>query len=357
MQKIILTGGGTAGHITPNIALLPYLRQFDIHYIGAADSLEQKLIQAFPYVTFHAVTCVKLVRSFSGKNFTIPFKLIKGISECKKLLKELQPAVIFSKGGYVGLPVSLAAKKNYPLVLHESDFSLGLANKLAAKKCKFLCTSFSTLAKSYPNGIFTGSPIRNELYFGSADIAKKQSGLTTNSKPNLLIMGGSLGATAINNAVSGSINELCAYFNIIHICGTNNEQSAKHADYFSMGYCSNIADYFSWADFCLSRGGANSLAELIALKIPSLIIPLPKGNSRGDQEDNANYYKSLGVISVLNQSDLTAGTLMSALLTLKSAAPTLKANMVLAPSPDGTRKIAAILTNFLHNSLLKPHIN
>lgn len=346
MKKILLTGGGTAGHITPNIALLPYLRNFDIHYAGAPDSMEKQLISGYPFVTFHEISCVKLVRGFSPKNVAIPFKLLKGINQSKKLLKELEPTVIFSKGGFASLPVMLAAGKKFPLILHESDFSMGLANKMGSKNCKYICTSFLSLSEQFDNGIYTGTPLRQEIYYGNKSIALLQSGLCENGKPNLLIMGGSQGAEAINQAIFSAVNELTAYFNVVHIVGKKNEHKLSHSSYCQIAYCTNISDYFKWADFAVSRGGANAIAELVALKKPSLIIPLPKGNSRGDQEDNAKYYKDLGCINVLAQEKLTGGTLMSELLQLKKDAEKLVKAIYAAPSSDGTRKIATLLNSY-----------
>lgn len=340
MDNIILLGGGTAGHITPNIALLPFLNGFNIHYVGAKDSLEQQLIAEHPSVTFHPITCVKLVRGFDLRNLAIPFKLSKGKSEAKKLLKEINPKVIFSKGGYVSLPVMLV-NKSAPMILHESDFSMGLANKMVAKKCKYVCTSFENLADTLENGICTGSPLRQELYFGDKKIAEKECGLT--GRRNLLIMGGSLGAKAINEVVSNSLNELCCYFDIVHITGKGNTQNISHPHYFQLPYTSRITDYFAWADFCISRGGANSIFELIAKQIPSLIIPLPKGNSRGDQVDNAEYFLKKGYVKVLSQDSLTAGTLMSEMMSLIKNENVLIENMKKANNIDGTRKIAELI--------------
>lgn len=304
MKKIILTGGGTAGHITPNIALVPYLSDYEIHYIGQSNSMEQKMVsRECKNVIFHAIECVKFRRSICLDNLKIPFRLHKSKCQAKALLEEIKPCCIFSKGGYVALPIMLAADKNIPKILHESDFSMGLANKLTAKKCTYVCTSFKELADKFDNGICTGAPLRQSLYF-SNPLGAERDKTFSSSKKNLLIMGGSLGSNAINDAVADSIDALCNNYNIIHITGKNQKHNITHSGYKSIDFCSNIGDYFAWADMCVSRGGANSIFELVALKIPSLIIPLPKKVSRGDQVDNANYFEKMGLVEVLDQTKM-----------------------------------------------------
>lgn len=347
MNTIILTGGGTAGHIAPNIALLPHLRNYEIHYCGAENSMEQKMLSAYHQVTFHALPCIKFHRSISPKNLKIPFVLHSGISKAKKLIKELNPRVVFSKGGYAALPMAMAAnKKKVPLVIHESDMSMGLSNRLVAKKSRYVCTSFPSLAEKYENGFFTGTPIRGELYNGRAEAIERKFGFVKNGKKNLLVFGGSQGAKAINDALESVLHEICAYFNVLHIAGKH-AYSGTEPNYKRTEFCDCMADCYAWADYAVCRAGAGTLSEITALKIPSLVIPLPKsGSSRGDQQQNADYYRNLGEISVLNQDELTGGTLMSGALNLIKNGGELKRAMIENPSADGTRKIAELLNSF-----------
>ncbi len=348
MKTIILTGGGTAGHIAPNLALLPFLNNYEVHYCGAADSMEEKMVAACPRVKFHALPCIKFCRSFSPKNLKIPFVLSSGIKKAKKLMREINPVVVFGKGGYAALPAVLAANKlRVPLIIHESDISMGLSNKLAAKKARKVCTNFPSLAESLDNGMFTGMPIRQELYRGKKENIIFKHNFPINSKPNLLIFGGSQGALALNKAVEGAINELCAYFNVLHIAGKH-EFDGKHANYRRLEFCDYMADCYAWADYVVCRAGAGTLAEITALKIPAITVPLPKSDtSRGDQQQNAAYYKSLGTVEVLNQDELTCGTLVSQTTALIRKRGALIEAMNKAPCPDGTRKIAELLNSFL----------
>lgn len=343
-KKIILTGGGTAGHVMPNLALLPYLTAFDeIHYIGSVGGMEEGLIKPnAPDVIYHEIPCVKLKRQFTLSNLAIPVKLIKSINAAKKLIKQIAPDVIFSKGGFVGLPVTLAAKKT-PVVLHESDLKLGLANKLALKKCDKLLTSFDIGGKK---AVCTGAPLRREIYSGDRLRALKVCGLTA-PRPYLLVTGGSLGAKAINDAVYSAMDELTARFNVIHITGKNNENGLKHAGYFQIGFTDRINDFFALSDFVLTRGGANTLFEIAALNKPALIVPLPKGASRGDQIDNAEYFASRGYARVLAQENMNAQTLLSSLSELKDSRTQIKNALSRATDIDGTVKIAKILTAYI----------
>ena len=340
MEKIILTGGGTAGHITPNIALLPFLKEFEIHYVGQPDSMEQELIGKESGVIFHPLESVKLVRSASLGNLAVPFKLLKAKSEAKKLLSEIKPKVIFSKGGYVALPVMLAAK-GIPLILHESDLSMGLANKLVVKKCRFACTSFASTAEQFPNGICTGSPLRQSVYNGKKGTAENICGLR--GRKNLLVFGGSLGAAAVNEAVYKAVKNLTEHFDVVHIVGKKNVKTVDCPRYFQIPFTDKIADFFAWADLCVSRGGANALFELAALRKPTLVIPLPKGNSRGDQIDNAKYFEKAGCMRVLLQENLTPDSLLREILELDREKFTLTENMRSLSGVDGTAEIARLI--------------
>lgn len=347
MNTIILTGGGTAGHIAPNIALLPYLKNYEIHYCGEAGGMEEKLLAPYKEVKFHALPCIKFRRSLSPANFKVPFVLMRGISEAKKLIGEIKPKVVFGKGGYAALPVALAAAaQNIPLIIHESDFSMGLSNRLVAKKCRYVCTSFPSLAEKFDNGIHTGTPLRRELYTGSAQSIYTGFGLKPNGKPNLLVFGGSQGALALNRALESNLDEMCKRFNILHIAG-NHEYLGTHEGYARAKFSDRMADCYAWADFVICRAGAGALAEIVALKKPALVIPLPKSTtSRGDQQQNAEYYRSMGTVLTLEQNELVGDALVREADKLVKAKERLIEAMKKAPNPDGTRRIAQLLNNF-----------
>lgn len=347
MNTVILTGGGTAGHIAPNIALLPYLRNCEVHYCGEAGGMEEKMLSAYPAVHFHALPCIKFRRSLSPANCKVPFVLCQGIHEAKKLFAQIEPRVVFSKGGYAALPVALAAtQKKIPLIVHESDVSMGLSNRLVAKKSRYVCTSFPHLAEKYQNGIFTGTPIRKELYDGRAANVERTFGFTPNGKPNLLVFGGSLGALTVNKLLEGALNEICARFNVLHIAGKH-PFDGKHANYRRATFCDTMADCYAWADYIVCRAGAGTLAEVVALRKPALVIPLPKSDtSRGDQQQNAAYYRERGLIDVCEQVDLTHDSFIVRVTALPQKRDTLLQAMRTAPSPDGTRRIAELINNF-----------
>ncbi len=345
MATIILTGGGTAGHVTPHLAILPYLKNdFDkIYYIGSENGIEKNIIKN-ANIPYYSVPCAKLNRTFTFKNFTIPLKLISGYIKAGKILDTLKPDIIFSKGGYVSVPTILAAKKRkIPIIAHESDYTIGLANKLTAKYCKKVLTSFSETAKSLKNGEYVGPPIRKNLFTDKNKDALEYFGFTGN-KPILLVTGGSQGATVINDAVRNSLADLLPKFDIIHICGKGNlSAKIKNNGYFQAEYLTNIELAFSICSVCISRAGSNTVFELLALKIPSILIPLPKGNSRGDQILNAEYFQKLGLVSVLPQNVLTPKSLVYAVNSTYSNRLNLRRHFDSSPITDSSRQISRLL--------------
>ncbi len=345
MAKIILTGGGTAGHVTPHLAILPYLKNdFDsIYYIGSENGIEKNIITQVD-IPYYSVPCAKLNRNFTVSNFTIPLKLISGYVKAGKILDRLKPDIIFSKGGYVSVPTILAAKKRkIPIIAHESDYTIGLANKLTAKYCKKVLTSFKETAKELKNGEYVGPPIRKSLFSQKNNEAYKFFGFTGN-KPILLITGGSQGAMAINNAVRNALSELLPKYDIIHICGKGNlTDTIKNNGYFQTEYLTNIELAFSICSVCISRAGSNTVFELLALKIPTILIPLPKGNSRGDQVLNAEYFQKLGLVSVLPQNVLTPESLINAVNSTYANRHNLQRNFEKAKINDSSRQISRLL--------------
>ena len=314
MSKIILCGGGTAGHVMPNVALLPQLKKhFDeIHYIGT-NGIEKNIIQQYPFVKYHEIECVKLVRSLTPKNLLIPFKLIKSINTCKKIIKEIKPNVIFSKGGYASLPIVLASK-NIPVIAHESDYTMGLANKIIYRKTKTMFFSFEETAGKYNKGILSGPPIRDSILNGNKLKAKNIANFT-NNLPTILVVGGSMGAKGLNELIYRNIKEICKEFNVVHITGKYNS-NIKHQNYFQINYAENIEDYLALCDIVVSRAGSNAIFEFLALQKPMLLIPLPKASSRGDQILNAQYFEKHGWAITKEQEKIEDKELIKSIRTL-----------------------------------------
>jgi len=319
MKKIILTGGGTAGHVTPNLALIPKLINagYDIEYIGSYNGIEKELVSNCN-IAYHGIASGKLRRYFSLKNFSDPFRVLKGYSEAKKLIKTIKPDVLFSKGGFVSVPVVYAAAKQHvPVIIHESDMTPGLANKLASKMATYVCCNFPETVKYLPEGkgICTGSPIRSNLLLGNPNKGHEFTKIPS-GKPVLLVIGGSLGAGAINTALREALDDLLPSYNIVHICGKGkmDERLAGLEGYVQYEYISNeLPDVFAMADFVLSRAGANSICEFLALKKPMLLVPLSSKASRGDQILNAKSFKKQGFAEVLYEEDLNKESLVNAL--------------------------------------------
>jgi UDP-N-acetylglucosamine--N-acetylmuramyl-(pentapeptide) pyrophosphoryl-undecaprenol N-acetylglucosamine transferase len=340
-KRIVLTGGGTAGHVTPNLALIPHLREsgWDIHYIGTADGIERKLIGALPDVEYHSVPSGKLRRYIDIKNLTDPFRVIAGVGKAFALVGDIKPDVVFSKGGFVSVPVVYGAwMRRVPVVLHESDITPGLANKITAPFAKAVCATFPEAAKALGSkGVLTGTPIRETLFKGS-----RARGLALAAfdgrKPVLLMMGGSTGAASVNAALREALPNLLQTFDVMHICGKGNADAslAKTPGYRQFEYLdAQLPDAFAAASVMLSRAGANALSEILALRIPALLVPYPLGASRGDQILNAASFESRGFSRVLPQEKMTADTLSRALLELYRDRAGLIAAMQKEPASNG----------------------
>ena len=322
MKRIVLTGGGTAGHVTPNIALIPRLRElnYDICYIGSYDGIEKKLIEEF-HIPYYGISSGKLRRYFDPKNFSDPFKVLKGIGEARRTLKELKPDIVFSKGGFVSVPVVLAAKRlHIPVIIHESDLTPGLANKICIPSSAKVCCNFPETLSHLPAGkaVLTGSPIRQELLRGNAIAALEFCHFTAN-KPVILVMGGSLGSAAINDTIRGVLPELLKNFQVIHLCGKGklDPHLTDVQGYVQFEYIKDeLRDLFALADIVISRAGANAICELLALHKPNILIPLSAKASRGDQILNARSFEAQGFSIVLEEESVTNLTLLNAIQTL-----------------------------------------
>ncbi|MBQ1823424.1 MAG: undecaprenyldiphospho-muramoylpentapeptide beta-N-acetylglucosaminyltransferase [Lachnospiraceae bacterium] len=351
MKKIVLTGGGTAGHVTPNIALMPALKEagYEITYIGSKKGMEKGLIEATG-TKYYGISSGKLRRYFDWKNFSDPFRVMNGFFEAKRILRKIKPDVIFSKGGFVSVPVVLAAKAlHIPAVIHESDMTPGLANRIALRGATTVCCNFpETVEKIQGNrAIWTGTPIRQELFSGDANRGLSFCGFdSANDKPVLLIIGGSQGSVFINNAVRGSLDELLKDFRIIHLCGKGNlDESLKNREgYAQYEFISKeLPDLFAAADIIISRAGANAIFELLALKKPNILIPLGLNASRGDQILNARSFEKQGFSKVLEEESVTAELLTDTVRKVYADRDQYILAMEASPSGDSIAKIVNIL--------------
>lgn len=318
MQKIVLTGGGSAGHVTPNLALLPSLRALcDVVYIGT-DGIERRLLQNTG-VPFYTVKAPKLVRGSLFANLALPVRFALSLRAARRALRAIRPAAVFSKGGYAALPVAWAAASlHIPVVTHESDLSPGLANKLIARRARAALTSFPETAAKLPRGRYAGSPVRPELLRADRAAALRKYGFS-GGKPVLLCFGGGSGSAALNAALEGALPALLPRFDVLHLCGkagaSDKNKSALSAKdgYVRLEFERDMASAYAAADLALARAGSNTVFELLALKKPSLLVPLENKRTRGDQVENALYFQRRGLVRVLRERDLSPAVLPAAL--------------------------------------------
>ena len=355
MKKIVLTGGGTLGHVTPHLSLIPHLQRagYEIHYIGTEKGMEAAKIRSVEGVTYHAVKSGKLRRYFSWQNFTDPFRVLAGMFQSAALMGKIKPDVVFSKGGFVAVPVVFGAWLNrIPVLCHESDLTPGLANKLCKPFAKKIATTFPECAAALgPKAEMTGTPLRPELFRGSR--AKGLSLLHFDgSRPILMMMGGSSGAQAVNAALRAALPELTREFDVAHICGKGNLDASLEG---TPGYTqvefldADLPDALAACDLVLSRAGANALCEFQALAKPLLLVPYPKGASRGDQILNAQSLEKRGLCRVLLQENMTAETLIAALHQTWHDRDALIAAVKAAPPADGTKRVLEMIEEVQQN--------
>ncbi len=349
MKKIILTGGGTAGHVTPNIALLPRLRElgYEVHYIGSYEGIERQLATqcGLPY---YGISSGKLRRYFDWRNFTDPAKVLKGYAQARKILKKIQPNIVFSKGGFVTVPVVFAARRlKIPVIIHESDMTPGLANKLAIPNASKVCCSFPETLKYLPEGkaVWTGSPIRGELLSGD-----REAGLAlchfSEGKPVVMVVGGSSGSRFINETVRASLPELLPDYQVVHLCGKGNlDESLRDLEgYAQIEYAGReMRDLFAAADAVVSRAGANAIFELLALRKPNLLIPLSASASRGDQIMNARSFERQGFSLVAEEENLDSKSLTGAIRELFQNRGRFVAAMEKSELPDSVEAITQLI--------------
>ncbi len=348
MKRIVLTGGGTAGHVTPHLALLPHLLEegYEIHYIGTEEGIEHGMMTR-EGVAYHAVKSGKLRRYFDWKNFTDPFRVIAGAFQSARLMGKLKPDVCFSKGGFVSVPVVVGAwLHRVPTLCHESDLTPGLANRICAKFAKKIATTFPECAQALGGkAVCTGTPMRPELFSGSREKGLSLCGFS-GDRPILMMMGGSMGAQRVNEALRAALPRLLETMDVVHLTGKGNLDESLTAlpGYRQYEFLSDeLPHALACADLILSRAGSNAICEFQALKKPMLLVPYPKGASRGDQILNAESFRSRGLCHVLLQENMTADTLYDAILALAADRDNLIRNLTQAPPADGTEAVLRVI--------------
>ncbi len=351
MKKIVFTGGGTAGHVTPNIALIDRLQKegWEITYIGSKNGIEKQLIENLG-IPYYGISSGKLRRYFDWKNFTDPFRVLWGCREAKKIMKRISPDVCFSKGGFVTVPVVRAAAKcKVPAIIHESDMTPGLANRLSMRYATKVCCNFEeTLANLGGKGVHTGTPIRKELFEGNRLQGLKLAGFSA-AKPVLLVVGGSTGAVKVNQAVRSLLVKLLPKYQILHLCGKGKMDEAYQGleGYVQLEYADKeMKDFFAMADVVISRAGANAICELLALRKPNILIPLSANASRGDQILNAASFEKQGFSYVLQEEAVTDESLMTAITEVFENREKYIGKMQESPVGDATEQIVALIKSF-----------
>ena len=349
MKHIVLTGGGTAGHVTPNIALIPRLKElgYTISYIGSYEGIEKKLIEELG-IPYYGISSGKLRRYFDLKNFSDPFRVLKGFSQARKILKDLKPDVVFSKGGFVTVPVVIAAKRlKIPALIHESDMTPGLANKLCLSSASKICCNFPETVNNLPadKAVLTGTPIRQELLSGNADAGRKFCGFTAD-KPVIMVIGGSLGAASVNDNVRKILPELLKEFQVIHLCGKGKMDESLNGTegYVQYEYIKEeLPDLFALSDVVISRAGANAICEISALHKPNLLIPLSANASRGDQILNARSFEKQGFSMVLEEEEITDEKLLDTIHQLYKNRHTFEEAMAGSKQMDSIHHIFSLI--------------
>ena len=352
MKRIVLTGGGTAGHVTPNIALIPGLKErgYEIFYIGSYNGIEKKLIEDMN-IPYYGISTGKLRRYFDLKNISDPFRVLKGIHEAREILKKIRPDIIFSKGGFVAVPVALAASNlKIPLLIHESDMTPGLANRICIPYAVKVCCNFPETRDSLPEGkaFVTGTPIRQELLHGDADAGREFCGFNR-EKPVLMVIGGSQGSVFVNTKIREALPELLKNWQIVHLCGKGNlDDSLDHTPgYRQYEYIKEqLPDLFAMADVVVSRAGANAICEISALAKPNLLIPLGTNASRGDQILNARSFEKQGYSMVLEEENLTEESLLEGVGKLYENRETYRKAMQSSSHTDSIRVILQLIDNY-----------
>ena len=364
MKRILFTGGGSAGHVVPNLAIMRELHYaYSLFYMGTG-GIEQRLIANAGY-PFFRVDCPKLVRAFTVQNLKIPFLLQRAKREALTVLQREKPDLVFSKGGFASYPaVWASAKLKIPVLTHESDLSPGLCTRLIAKKCAYVLTSFPETAKRFSNGKYVGSPVRREVLNGDSARARRKFGFPENDRV-LLVFGGGSGSHALNQALESTLPELLKHFSVLHLTGLstplpqailtdkyesnssesfsqNKAQTQKHV-YVCREFERDMGSAYAAAEVVLCRAGSNTVFELLALKKPGVLVPLSH-SSRGDQLQNARYFAQKGLVKLLPEEQLD---LMCDVICDAAGDCELKKNLDQEAIPNGTENIIKVIKEFL----------
>ncbi|GED66497.1 UDP-N-acetylglucosamine--N-acetylmuramyl-(pentapeptide) pyrophosphoryl-undecaprenol N-acetylglucosamine transferase 2 [Brevibacillus reuszeri] len=353
-KRIAFTGGGSAGHVTVNLALIPHFIRagWEVVYIGSLTGIERELVSGLTGVQYVGISSGKLRRYFDWKNITDPLRVTKGVWQAYRFLRKWKPQVIFSKGGFVSVPVVLGGWLNrQPVVIHESDLTPGLANRLATPFASKICVTFPETIAHLPEekGVHVGAVVREDLKQGNRDQGFTFCGFTK-KKPVLLVMGGSLGARRINEAVRSNLPKLLETYQIVHICGKGQvDEQSKLAGYRQFEYVQDeLADLIAMADLVISRAGSNAIFEFLAMQKPMLLIPLSKAASRGDQIVNARSFEKQGFCHVLEEEDLTNDAFTQAITSLRENCTAIATRMQQANEQDALRHVIAVLQEIAH---------
>lgn len=351
MSHVLLTGGGTAGHVVPTFPVIDELRRRGLRtsFVGSTSGLEERLLEPLG-VDYHGIAAGKLRRYLSLENVLDVFRVAAGVWQAYWLLRRIRPQVVFSKGGFVSFPVVLAAwLHRIPVVAHESDLTAGLANRLAMPFVKTLCINFPATPAGKFRGrvVHTGTPLRAALVHGDAERGRGALGAQAGDRI-LLVTGGSLGADVLNETVRAALADLTREFLVVHVCGPGKLAEVTHPRYRQLEYVTDgWGDILAAADLVVSRAGANTLYELLALHKPNLLVPLSRGASRGDQIENATYAAGLGYSRVLDEEALTARTLLAEVQALDDGAAAMRERLATFTAPDAVELICAELERFL----------
>lgn len=350
-KRILFTGGGTAGHVIVNLALIPVFQKegWEVDYIGSTKGIERKLIENLDEVTYHPISTGKLRRYFSKENFKDPFRVLKGTSQAYRIIRKRKPQVIFSKGGFVSVPVIIAARMNgVPAVIHESDYTPGLANKLAMPFAKKILATFPETMAHLPNkkGEWVGAVVRDELFEGDRQRGLNLCGFTSN-KPIVLVMGGSTGSKKINDSIRMNLDQLMEQFQIIHLCGQNNiDETINRPGYIQFEYVNEeLNDLFAITDFVVSRAGSNAIFEFLALKKPMLLIPLSRHASRGDQILNAKSFEKQGYARMVEEEELNGDRFLQEIIKLQDEKGSILRDMENYQSGRAKDKVVELIKN------------
>ena len=342
-KLIFMAGGGTAGHINPNLALVEPLQKvgYRVEYMGQKNEMEYPLVTAAG-LPFHEVASGRLHRSLNPDTLLTPFRIVKAIRKEK-------PALIFCKGGFACVPVAIAGKlTGTKVILHESDLTPGLANKLCAPFASKICVTFEQTLQHLPKEktVFTGTPIRASLKNGSREKGFELTGLDPAGKPVLMVVGGSQGAGALNDVIGDNLEALLADYQIVHLYGgeASGYVPKEAKGYFALGYAKEeMADLFAMTDLVLSRAGANAINEFLLLQLPSILVPLPLTVSRGDQILNAQHFEEKGFSYVLPQEKLDLQSLQSALTHVQEHRSEYLSAMGASAAKNGTTEVLKVI--------------